>query len=244
MNKNARFSCFALQKVILSVLLAFVSLTLAAQEKLIRIDSEDVAWQKKDPQFSFFNKEKARLLMPQYAAFGVECIPSFSPEWSLAYDSVAHTLVYNEAQKSIWYSTYDAMHKENTKTEKTSTWEIVTYQLRKKPKNYHAPDVKTYTLSINSEQVQMLKAIWSNAIGTSEPNEILMTDGTTWIYFIGEQRAKARTGDNYNNYSIVKLTEKLVEAIKSGDASHCGSLIGAEFQRVVANLEVVPSLND
>ena len=105
MNKNARFSCFALQKVILSVLLAFVSLTLAAQEKLIRIDSEDVAWQKKDPQFLFFNKEKARLLMPQNVAFGVECIPSFSPEWSLAYDSVAHTLVYNEAQKSIWYST-------------------------------------------------------------------------------------------------------------------------------------------
>ena len=242
MNKNARFSCFALQKVILSVLLAFVSLTLTAQEKLIRIDSEDVAWQKKDPQFSFFNKEKARLLMPQYAAFGVECIPSFSPEWSLAYDSVAHTLVYNEAQKSIWYSTYDAMHKENTKTEKTSTWEIVTDKLRKKPKNYHAPDVKTYTLSISLEQVQMLKAIWSNAIGTSEPSEKLMMDGTTWIYFIGEQRAKARTGDNYNNYSIVKLTEKLVEAIKSGDASHCGSLIGAEFQRVVANLEVVPNI--
>lgn len=242
MNKNARFSCFALQKVILSVLLAFVSLTLTAQEKLIRIDSEDVAWQKKDPQFSFFNKEKARLLMPQYAAFGVECIPSFSPEWSLAYDSVAHTLVYNEAQKSIWYSTYDAMHKENTKTEKTSTWEIVTYQLRKKPKNYHAPDVKTYTLSISSEQVQMLKAIWSNAIGSSEPNEILMMDGTTWVYFIGEQRAKARTGDNYNNYSIVKLTEKLVEAIKADDASLIDSLIGTEFQRVVANLEVVPNI--
>ena len=242
MNKNARFSRFALQKVILSVLFAFVSLTMAAQEKLIRIASEDVAWQKKDPQFLFFNKEKARLLMPQNVAFGVECIPSFSPEWSLAYDSVAHTLVYNEAQKSIWYSTYDAMHKENTKTEKTSTWEIVTYKLRKKPKNYHAPDVKTYTLSINSEQVQMLKAIWSNAIGTSEPSEKLMMDGTTWIYFIGEQRAKARTGDNYNNYSIVKLTDKLVEAIKAGDASLIDSLISAEFQRVVANLEVVPNI--
>ena len=242
MNKNARFSRFALQKVILSVLFAFVSLTMAAQEKLIRIASEDVAWQKKDPQFLFFNKEKARLLMPKNSAFGVECIPSFSPEWSLTYDSVAHTLVYNVAQNSIWYSTYDAMHKENTKTEKTSTWEIVTYKLRKKPKNYHAPDVKTYALSINSEQVQMLKAIWSNAIGTSEPSEKLMTDGTTWIYFIGEQRAKARTGDNYNNYSSVKLTDKLVEAIKADDASLIDSLIGAEFQRVVANLEVVPNI--
>ena len=242
MNKDTWLCRFAMQRTILTVLLALISLTLAAQEKLIRIDSEDIAWQKKDPQFLFFNKEKARLLMPQNVAFGVECIPSFSPEWSLIYDSVAHTLVYNEAQKSIWYSTYDAMHKEMKKTEKTNTWEIVTYQLRKKPKNYHAPDVKTYTLSINSEQVQMLKAIWSNAIGTSEPSEKLMMDGTTWIYFIGEQRAKARTGDNYNNYSIVKLTEKLVEAIKSGDASHCGSLIGTEFQRVVANLEVVPNI--
>ena len=101
-----------------------------------------------------------------------------------------------------------------------------------------APDVNTFTLAIDAGQAQMLKTILSDAIGTSEQREDGMLDGTTWIYFIGEQRAKARTEDNF----IVKLTDKLVEAVKAGDASRCDSLIGAEFQRVVANLEIVPNI--
>lgn len=206
---------------------------MTAQEKLIRIDSEDIAWQKDNPQYLFFNKEKARLLMLQGAAFGVECIPSFSPEWSLTYDSVAHALIYNEAQKSIWYSTYNAMYKKKTKTK--NGIKFAKRKLRKHPKDYQAPDVKTYSLTTNVEQAQMLKAICSDAIGTSEPREDGMLDGTTWIYFIGEKRAKAHTGSNYNSYSIVKLTNKLVEAVKAGDTGLCDSLISTEFQRVVAN---------
>ena len=218
-----------MKKTIITVLLALVAMTISAQEKLIRIGSEDIAWQQDNPQYLFFNKEKARLLMPQGAAFGVECIPSFSPEWSLTYDSVAHALVYNEAQKSIWFSTYGAMYKKNTITKNGR--KIAKRKLRKHPKDYVAPDVKTFTHAIDAGQTQMLKAILSDAIGTSEPRKDCMLDGTTWIYFIGEQRAKARTEDNF----IVKLTDKIVEAVKAGDASRCDSLIGAEFQRVVAN---------
>lgn len=188
------------------------------------------------------NKEMARLLMPQDAEFGVECIPSFSPEWSLTYDSVAHALIYNEAQKSIWYSTYDAMYKKKTKTKNGRR--IAKRKFQNHPKDYLAPDVKTYSLTINVEQAQMLKAICSDAIGTSEPREDGMLDGTTWIYFIGEQRAKAHTGSNYNPYSIVKLTEKLVETVKASDSNRCDSLIGAEFQRVIANLENVPNFKE
>lgn len=227
-----------MKKTFLTSLLIVIAMTISAQEKLIRIDSEDVAWQKDNPQYLFFNKEKARLLMPQGAAFGVECIPSFSPEWSLTYDSVAHALVYNEAQKSIWYSTYGAMYKKKTITKNGR--KIAKRKLRKHPKDYVAPDVKTYSLTISKEQAQMLKAICSDAIRTSEPKVDGMLDGTAWIYFIGEQRAKAHTGSNYNPYSIVKLTDKLVEAVKAGDESRCDSLIGAEFQHVVANLEIVP----
>lgn len=227
-------------RTILTFLLVIVSLTMTAQEKLIQIDSEEIAWQKKNPQYIFFNKEKARLLMPQNAAFGVECVPSFSPEWSLTYDSVAHALIYNVAQKSIWYSTYGAMHKKKTKTQNGR--KVAINELRKNPKDYQAPDVKTYSLSISVEQAQMLKAICSDAIGTSEPRENSMLDGTTWIYFVGEQRAIARTGSNYSPYSIVKLTQKLVEAVKEGDTSRCDSLIGTEFQSVVSNLEIVPKI--
>ena len=226
------------KKSILTTLLALVAMTISAQEKLIRIDSEDVAWQKDNAQYLFFNKEKARLLMPQGAAFGVECIPSFSPEWSLTYDSIAHALVYNEAQKSIWYSTYGAMYKKKTITKNGR--KIAKRKLRKHPKDYVAPNVKTYSLPINVEQAQMLKAICYDAIRTSEQREDGMLDGTTWIYFIGEQRAKARTEDN----SIVKLTNKLVEAIKADNVSQCESLIGAEFQHVVADLEIVPNLKE
>ena len=231
-----------MKKTIITVLLALVAMTISAQEKLIRIGSEDIAWQQDNPQYLFFNKEKARLLMPQGAAFGVECIPSFSPEWSLTYDSVAHALVYNEAQKSIWYSTYGAMYKKKTITKNGR--KIAMRKLRKHPKDYVAPDVKTYSVTISIEQAQMLKAICSDAIGTSEPREDSMLDGTTWIYSIGEQQAKAHTGSNYNPYSIVKLTEKLVEAVKAGDESRCDSLIGAEFQHVVADLEIVPNLKE
>ena len=107
-----------------------------------------------------------------------------------------------------------------------------------------APDVKTYMLTINVEQAQMLKTIWSNSIGMAEPRVDGMLDGTTWIYFIGEQRAKAHTGSNYNPYSIVQLTDKLVEAVKAGDDSRCDSLISTEFQHVVSNLKIVPSIRE
>ena len=231
------------KKIIITALLALVAMAGQAQEKLMRI-GEDVSSQKKNAQYLFYNKEKARLLMPKDAEFGIECIPSFSPEWSLTYDSVGNALVYNEAQKSIWSSTYDSMYKKKTKIDKKSDRTIVQRKLRKHPKDYVAPDVKTYTLVINVEQVQMLKAIWSNAIGTSKKREDSMLDGTTWLYFIGEQRAKAHTGSNNNPYSIVRLSEKLVLAVKTGNASRCDSLIGAEFQRMVSNLDIVPNLKE
>lgn len=242
MNKNARLCHFALQRAITTTMLAIVSLTMTAQKKLIHIDSEDIAWQKENPQYMFFNNEKARLLMPHNVAFGVECIPSFSSEWSLTYDSVAHTLIYNEAQKSIWYSTYNAMYKKRTKTKNGRKTAIRV--LRKQPKDYVAPDVKSYTLAIDAKQAQMLKAIWSNAIGTSEPREDGMLDGITWIYFIGKQQARARTSSNYNPYSIVTFTESLVETVKSGNASRCDSIIGTEFQHLVSNLEIVPNIRE
>lgn len=224
-----------MDKKIIFILLAFVTLTMKAQNRLIRIDTENIERRKNNPVFSLFDKEMARLLMPKNVEFGVECVPSFSPEWSLTYDSLTHVLIYKEAQTSIWYSTYHAMHKDKTEIDKTRNLEIITSELRKKPKNYRRPKVKTYTLSISAEQVRMLKAIWTNAIGTSVPREEFMLDSTTWTYFIGKQRAKART----DKCNIVKLTNQLVEAIKAGDASSFDSLIGAEFQNVVSNQEVV-----
>ena len=97
--------------IILTIMFAPVALTGLAQDRLIRVDSESTNLRKNNSQRAMFESEKARLLMPQGAAFGVECIPSFSPEWTLTYDSLAHALVYKIAEKSIWHTTYRSMHK-------------------------------------------------------------------------------------------------------------------------------------
>ncbi|WP_288279331.1 hypothetical protein [uncultured Prevotella sp.] len=69
-----------MKKTILTTLLALVALTAAAQDRLIRVDSESKDLRKTSSQRKMFDREKARLLMPQGATFGVECIPSFSPD--------------------------------------------------------------------------------------------------------------------------------------------------------------------
>ena len=211
------------KQAIATALLVLVALAGQAQEKLTLIDCEDIAWLAKHPQMSFYDNEKARLLIPQNAAFGVEHRPSFSTEWALSYDSVAHALIFNEAQESIWEATYHSMYKLKHVKRNHSKWVP-----RKHPKNYEAPDVKTYTLAISAEQAGMLRAIWQNAIGMAVKREDLMLDGTTWEFFIGEQRAKART----DRYTVVKLVEQLAEVTKAGDTCRCDSFITAEFQRI------------
>ena len=218
------------KKTILIFLLTIVTITMTAQDKLIRVDSESLAWQKDDPQYLFANKEKARLLMPQGAAFGVECIPSFSPEWTLTYDSVAHVLVYKIAEKSIWYTTYRSMHKLK-KVSKNHSKSVP----RKHPKNYEAPDVKTYTLSVTPEQVQKLRAIWRTAVGAAEDREIFMLDGTKWEYFIDGRRAKSHREKNV----LVTFTNELAEAVETGNVSRKDSLFEAS-QKVITGLTTPP----
>lgn len=217
-------------KTIITVVLALVAMAGQAQDKLIRVDSESAAWQKDDPQYLFANKEKARLLMPQGAAFGVECIPSFSPEWTLTYDSVAHVLVYKIAEKSIWYTTYRSMHKLK-KVSKNHSKSVP----RKHPKNYEAPDVKTYSLSVTPEQVQKLRAIWRTAVGTAEDREVFMLDGIKWEYFIDGRRAKSHREKNV----LVTFTNELAEAVETGNVSRKDSLFEAS-QKVITGLTTPP----
>ena len=82
----------------------------------------------------------------------------------------------------------------------------------RKQTNYEAPGVKTYSLPVSSDQVQMLRAIWTMAVGTAEDREVFILDGTKWEYFIDGQRAKTHNPNN----PLVKFTKKLVEAVRSG----------------------------
>ena len=214
------------KKVVSTVLFTLVTLTMAAQGRLIRIDSEDERWWKNSQQMTFARNELTRLLMPKDVEFGVVCKPSFSPEWALSYDSTAHTLVYRKAEKSIWQTTYKALHKLKKIDKIHSKWVP-----RKHPKDYVAPNVQAYSLAITDEQVQMLKTIWTTAVGNAEKKMDATLDGTSWEYFIDGQRAKARREDN----ALVKFTNELADAVRTGDASRKETLIDNEFQRGMAN---------
>ena len=112
--------------------------------------------------------------------------------------------------------------------------------MRKKPKDYIAPDINTYTLAITPEQHQMLWAIWKNAVGTAEDRIDGTLDGTTWMYFIDGKRAKTKRNKNV----FVIFTNELQKAVKTDDSDLKDSLIYNEFQRVVSNLNIVPTRGD
>lgn len=217
----------SLQRTITAAMLALVTHAGQAQHKLIRVNSESVAGNRQ----TMFDKEKTRLLMPQGAAFGVECVPSFSPEWMLTYDSVTQALVYKIAEKSIWHATYRSMNKLKKISKGHSKWVP-----RKRPKNYEAPDVKTYSLSVTPEQTQKLRAIWRTAVGAAEDRKVFLLDGTKWEYFIDGRRAKSHSKKNV----LVKFTNELAEAVETDNMSRKDSLFEAT-QKVITDLTTPPS---
>jgi hypothetical protein len=206
--------------------LAMVLFTLSgfAQEKLIRIDSASVSWRQNDLPASFYDKELARLLVPQNTQFGVVRIPSLRCESSLTYDSVNHQLVYIEAATSIYDATYKATNtyrplsarkwarKTQGKNEKEEI-NMVSVVPRKRPHNYVSPDVRTFTLAINDEQAQKLKKMWTDAVQNAEGKEDFILDGTTWDFFMGNQWAKSHERQN----ALVKYANELMDSICNVD---------------------------
>lgn len=128
------------------------------------------------------------------------------------------------------------MHKRKTKIDKASNRQIITSKLRKKPKNYQAPEVNTFSLAISDDQAAMLRAIWKNAVYNAEDREVNILDGTKWEYFIDGRRAKSHRDENV----LVKFTNELAKAVSTGNDARKDSLIGSEFQRVVSNLTITP----
>lgn len=213
-----------MKRRLLPFLLALASVVGLAQDRLISIDSAYVAWRKSRPQTVFFDNEKTRLLMPEGADFGVECIPSFSPEWMLTYDSIAHTLTYREAEENIFSKTFKAWYKSKRKRGERHHYRWVQ---RKHPKDYEAPAVKSCSLAVTSDLAAMLRAIWAHAVSNAEEREVHTLDGTKWEYFINGKRAKSHSKQN----PFVNFTNELKEAVRNGDANRIDSLIGEEFQR-------------
>ena len=211
----------------LLALAIFIPAVSMAQDKLTRIESRDIAIRANDSELSFHDQEMTRMLNPKKAEFGVLCVPSFTPEWAITFDSKAHALVLRESEENIWYKKQGFDH-----------WNEYTHKEGEtRPKQYKSPKVKTYELAIAADMAPMLNAIWKSAIGTAVERDrnIIMMDGTRWKYFINGEQAES----SYQKNPLVQFTNELKEAITTGNRSYAESLIGSEFQRVVSHLDPV-----
>ena len=216
----------------LSFILILVTLVQIAwaQDKLTRIESRDIAIRANDSELSFHDQEMTRMLNPKKAEFGVLCVPSFTPEWAITFDSKAHALVLKESEENIWYKKRGFDH-----------WDEYTHKKgEKRPKKYKSPKVKTSQLTIAADMVPLLTAIWKSAIGTAVERDrnVIMFDGTRWKYFINGEQAESR----YKKNPTVAFTNELKQAIIAGNRSQAESLIEAEFQRAVSNLNPVVNI--
>ena len=107
---------------------------------------------------------------------------------------------------------------------------------RKRPKDYVAPDVKPFTLSVSDDQAAVLRAVWKTAVYGAEVREVFILDGVKWEYFIDGRRAKSHRDKNI----LVVFTEDMRKAVRNGDTNRKDSLISNEFQRVIDGLTLVP----
>ncbi len=220
-----------MKKNIITMLLLAISMIANAQDKLILLDSTSVTVRKGDPDLSFHDQEMLRLLMPRDAEFGVECVPSFGPEWTLTYSPSVRALIYKVSQENIWYKKYHFDH-----------WSEYTHKPgEKRPKRYQSPKVNTYKLPLADDQAELLRTIWRSAIGhaidkkaknlTDEDKQqlnIVILDGTSWNFFLDTRRAQSRSTKNLH----VAFTNALMEAVRDGDSQRMNSLINDEFQRI------------
>ena len=72
----------------------------------------------------------------------------------------------------------------------------------------------TYTLTITNEQAQALKEVWTHAIQNAEyKEEEFIFDEPTWVFFVGNHRAKSYLIQN----TLVELANELMDSVYNGN---------------------------
>lgn len=193
-----------------------------AERLQIPIDSASESWKEKHRQYELYNKVRARLLMPKHATFGLGCEPSRSKEWSLCYDSIAHALIYCQADTNIWWTARKALYK----TEKDANGKLKTVR-RKHPKSMRKVKVKTYSIPITDKQMHDLKSFWKDAIKSGDKKKAFLLDNRTCEISYGELRVSAPNGIN----PFVTFNKKLVESVCSNDGVRRDSLLAESTLR-------------
>lgn len=193
-----------------------------AERLQIPIDSASESWKEKHRQYELYNKVRARLLMPKHATFGLGCEPSRSKEWSLCYDSIAHALIYCQADTNIWWTARKALYK----TEKDANGKLKTVR-RKHPKSMRKVKVKTYSMPITDKQMHDLKSFWKDAIKSGDKKKAFLLDNRTCEISYGELRVSAPNGIN----PFVTFNKQLVESVCSNDGVRRDSLLAESTLR-------------
>ena len=141
-----------------------------------------------------YEQEWQRLLVPQASAFGMICRPSFAREYALTFDSIGRRLVCIEADTSIWSCVYRARHDRSM---------------------YQAPRVQTYELSVPDSLSVKLRKLWTAAVTGAQRRDrkVMMLDGTTWDFFIGERMARTH-GAGERVGKLLQFVTRLAQAVR------------------------------
>lgn len=183
-------------------------LTIGSQEWLIPVDPVIP-----NPDTLSYEQELFNLLVPANASYGV--IITFMNECSLAYDSVAHQLIYSWVIPSIDVSIKMSRNRQSNNYDSSL---------------YTEPSIKRCTMDISDDIASRLAHLWRVAIQTAREPETTyqiidghivyseITDGNDYEFYAYGKRARSTLDGGKGR--VKELTDfvcKLANAVQTGN---------------------------
>ena len=211
-----------MKKYLMTLLLILAAMTVVAQDKLLYISPETLEWYKDDSKLGFYNKEIARLLIPETATFGmIHTSSSIFPEQVLSYDPKTKKLFWMGAKSQIWKAMSQPFKQNDMSL-------------------YQAPDVWICALEITDYLAQKLDTLWRHAIETSADIPDNMLDGATWEFFMGDRHAKAR--HDYN--PLAQFAMQIGHAVSDSNAVRLEFIITYALDKTIERMDRLPAEED
>ena len=211
-----------MKQTLITLVLVLVAMSAVAQDKLLYISPETLEWYKDDSKLGFYNKEIARLLIPETATFGmIHTSSSIFPEQVLSYDPKTKKLFWMGAKSQIWKAMSQPFKQNDMSL-------------------YQAPDVWTSALEITDYQAQKLETLWRHAIETSADIPDNMLDGATWEFFMGDRHAKAR--HDYN--PLAQFATQIAHAVSDSNAVRLDFIITYALDKTIERMDRLPAEED
>ena len=206
----------SVKKNILAFLFVLIGTVLQAQDRLEPVSNDT----ERTPLISrIYHQEMWRLLNRRNAKWGVFIRPSplsQDGESSLTYDARSHALVYTKVEGRLWNNVHKAVRVEKRVYEGNVVKEII---YSHEPQNYQEPSTKVCVLPIPNRMARNLKKLWVSAVKITEANDIMIFDGTDFVFFANGKKAAVTGCDSgwVRVPRLLSLEYNLEKAVKNKD---------------------------